>query len=402
MRVRFVRPIDRRSVRRRLARWTGIGLAALLLAAPALRAAEPDPAQTRRIMGQVFAALQRVLPLSLDEERFADPARRTEIQKALHTLARNSGTLAAHGERGGDRGFAFLASSLARDANDIERRYAAGHYRESRFLLQELTETCVACHARLPDERDADLSARFMKEAEIAELPLPERAQLAMATRQFDEALAAQETMFASPDFDVSSIDLLGYLNDYLEVCVRVKGDFDRPARVLEVFAQRPDVRSGLREDVGYWVADLHELGARAPIEGLEAGRALVEEAEARSPHGEQSSLVRYYTASGTLNRFVAGLPAGDPRAAEAYYWLGVIESRVGRSFWVSQTEPYLEAAIRAAPGDPIAERSYTLLEDFVVSGYSGSSGEHVPDDVKAWLEELAALIARAQGEDRS
>jgi hypothetical protein len=388
------------SARRALAAGTALVLG--LAAAPALRAAEPDPAQTRRIMGEVFAALQQVLPASFDEQRFADPARRAEIQKALDTLARHSGTLAAHGSLGDDRGFSFLASSLARDANEIERRYAAGRYQESRFLLHELTETCVACHSRLPDEEDANLSSRFMKEAEIAALPLPERAQLAMATRQFDEALTVQETMFTSPDFDAGSIDLLGNLDDYLEVCLRVKGDFARPARTLEVFAQRPDVRAGLREDVGVWVVDLNELGARAPIEGLEAGRALVQKAEERAPHGERSSLVLYHTASGTLNRFVAGLPEDDPRAAEAYYWLGVVESRIGRSFWVSQTEPYLEAAIRAAPGDPIAERSYALLEEFVVASYSGSSGEHVPEDVKAWLEELSTLIARAQGEDRS
>jgi tetratricopeptide (TPR) repeat protein len=374
---------------------------ALLAAAP-IRAEEPNPAQTREIMREVFVALQRVLPASLDERRFADPALRPEILAALKTLSRHAERLAVHGS-GGGASFVFLSGSLAREAREIERRYAAGRFREAQFELHEFTENCVACHSRLPDQKDAELSSRFMDQAEIDALPLPERAQLAMATRQFERALAAHEAMLTSPEFDVSSIDLLGYLDDYLEVCVRVKNDFERPARALEAFAKRGGVRQGVRDDVKHWVADLRELRARGPIEGLAAGRRLVEEAERASQRLEaRALLVRYQAASGTLHRFVASLPERDPRAAEAYYWLGVIESRVGRSFWLSQTEPYLEAAIRLAPGDPLAEKAYTLLEEFVVSGYTGSSGDHIPEDVKAWLDDLARLIATTKGRKTS
>ena len=106
--------------------------------------------------------------------------------------------------------------------------------------------------------------------------------------------------------------------------------------------------------------------------------------------------------ASGALHRYVASQTDGGPSTAEAYYWLGVIESRIGRSFWLSQTEPYYEAAIRLAPGEPIAKQAYANLEEFVVGGYTGSSGEHVPPDVKAWLGELERLVRTTQAEDRS
>jgi hypothetical protein len=375
-------------------------LVCVVACAASVQAAEPDTAQTRRIMGEVFDALHRLLPASLDKERFADESLRPELREALGTLARNAGSLAEHGSSG-TGSFAFLSRTRARDANEIERRFASGRYEEARFLLHELTEDCVACHSRLPDPRDAPLSARFMDEAEIAALPLPEQARLAMATRQFERALTAQEAMLASPDFDAGSIDLLGELDDYLEVCLRVKGDFERPARALEAFARRDDVRPMLRDELRHWVSDLGELGARAPIEGFEAGRELVREAEAKAAGRETRTLhVRYHAASGTLHRYVSSLPAGDRRAAEAYYWLGVSASRVGRSFWLSETEPFLEAAIRLAPGDPIAREAYVLLEDFVIGGYTGSSGEHVPPDIKAWLEELSALILAASDED--
>ena len=370
--------------------------AGALLGAP-LHAAEPDANETRRIMREVFNALQHVLPLSLDEQRFADPAQRDAIRKSLGVLSRNAGKLSGHGS-GHGQSFEFLSGSLAREAAEIERRFAAGRFREAQFELLEFTENCVACHSRLPDPEDAQIAARFMDDAQVAALPLPERAQLAMATRQFERALAAQEAMLSSREFDIGSIDLLGYLDDYLEVCVRVKRDFARPARALEVFARRPDLRASLRSDVSQWVTDLRAFGAGAPVEGLEAGRKLAQEAEAASAkHGEHALLVRFEVASGALLRYVASLPDGDPRAAEAYYWLGVIESRVGRSFWLSQTEPYLEAAIRLAPGGPFAPKAYARLEEFVVGGYTGSSGEHVPSDVAAHLAELEQLVAKSR-----
>jgi hypothetical protein len=370
-----------------------VAAAAALLGAVPLRAVEPDVNQTRQIMHEVFGALKDVLPLSLDERRFADPAHRAAIRASLAILSRNAAKLRGHGA-GHGQSFEFLSASLAREAAEIERRFAAGRFPEAQFELHEFTENCVACHSRLPDADDARLSARFMDDAQIAALPLPERAQLGMATRQFERALAAQEAMLTSPAFDIGSIDLVSYLDDYIEVCVRVKRDFERPARALEAFAKRPDLRANLRSEVQQWVTDLRAFGARAPVEGLAAGRQLAQETEAASAGGrEHALLVRFEVASGALLRTVASLPDGDPRAAEAYYWLGVIESRVGRSFWLSQTEPYLEAAIRLAPGGPFAARAYSLLEEFVVGGYTGSSGEHVPPDVKAHLAELEHLV---------
>jgi hypothetical protein len=381
--------VGRRSARTLMVLW-------IALATLPVGAAEPDIAQTRAIMREVFGALKQVLPLSLDEKRFADPGRRAEIQRSLGILARNASRLSHHG-RGHGQGFEFLSSSLARDAAEIERHYRAGRFREAQFELHAFTENCVACHSRLPDPHDAALSSHFMDETEIAALPLPERATLAMATRQFDRALATHEAMLTAPEFDVNSLDLIGYLDDYIEVNVRVKRDFERPARALAPFAQRPDLRAGLRSDLNQWVTDLKTYQSALPVEGFEAGRQLAKETEAASGKGgEHALLVRYEVASGALLRYLASLPDGDPHAAEAYYWLGVIESRVGRSFWLSQTEPYLEAAIRTSPpGDPVAPKAYALLEEFLVGAYTGSSGEHVPPDVKARLAELKRLAAQ-------
>jgi len=361
--------------------------------APEARQKTPPPEEVRAIMGEVFAALRQVLPASLDEERFSDPARRGEIQAALSTLARHADALSVH-RAARDPGFAFLSGSLARDAREIEGRYASGRFQEAAFSLQQMTEDCVACHSRLPSD-DSELSERFLADVRIEALPLPERARLAMATRNFDAGLEAHEAMLASPEVDPAYLDLDGHLHDYLEIALRVRRDFERPARALEGFAARKDLPAALRSDVKGWIEDLGRPALRE-LSGFEDARSAVEEAEAGGLDA-RTLLVRYVCASGAFHRQLEAGSAANARGAETYYWLGVIESRVGRSFWLSQTEPYLEAAIRLDPGGPRAEAAFERLEEFVVSGYSGSGGEQVPPEVQSWLDELSFLIDAAR-----
>jgi hypothetical protein len=48
-------------------------------------------------------------------------------------------------------------------------------------------------------------------------------------------------------------------------------------------------------------------------------------------------------------------------------------------------------------PKQDYADDAFALLEEFLVSGYTGSSGTHVPPDVVQRLEELDELMKRAR-----
>jgi hypothetical protein len=372
-------------------------LAAALLGAAPAGAAERD-AEWRATMDEIFAAMQRVLPISLDDERFADPQEREAIRAALARLAANAGRLEQHAA-GREAGLSHLSRSLARDARDIQRRFEAGKTPEARFLLHELTSTCVACHSRLPSDRRFPLGERFVDETVVAVLPLDERARYETATRQFDRALATHEALFADPQTSPADVSLLGYVDDYLEIAIRVKGDPPRARRTLETFAAREDLSPALRADVRSWIGSLRELEKRTPEAGaLAEALALMDAAQdtQRFPD-DRKALVYYVAASAVLHRLVASDAPDALERARAYYLLGVIESRVGRSLWLSQAEVYLESSIRLAPGAPFAPDAFELLSSVVLSGWTGSSGVHVPADVQDRLDELAGLLEAAQ-----
>lgn len=348
-----------------------------------------SPQATRHEMARIYSAMAFLLPRSLDERRFEDPQEAAAIRSALDVLDRSSSALAQHGASD-DASFAHLSHSLAIDARDIRIRYAEGHHREARYLIQSLTETCVACHSRLPSG-SAPRSDAFVREASRLDLDLAERAKLAYATRQFDVAADLYEELLASPDVPANDIDLNGHLADYLELEIRVERDLERPAAALERFRRRGDLSPALRADVEHWIAALHRLSLREPSGSpLDDAQVLIgDDQHMEVDEGRQVELLE---ASGVLHRALATGALDAHQRARAYYLLGVVETRIGRSYWLSQAEAYLETAIRLAPGDPIAKQAYALLDEYLVAGYSGSGGTHVPPDLDAKLAQLRRI----------
>ena len=372
-------------------------LAGLMLFGPAIANAENDDS-THTIMYRFMTALQVALPSSFDEAGFKSPDRRAEILAALEELANNSENLERH-SASSDAGPTSLSHSLAADAREVHRRYADGRFEQSRFLLHNMTDLCVACHSRLPDEEARSLGSTLVSDETIAKLPLDQRAQYEIATRQFDRALVTFETWFADPAVSPDDVDLTGEFEDYLEVSLRVRQDPQRAIDTFEKLLERDDVPERVRLNVETWIASLDALKAGQPQLGpIEHARAwMMSTGAAEVARDERSALVAAIAASGILHRYVAAQTEMSPELGYAYYLMGVIEADIGRSFWASQTEHFLETAIQIGPGEPYAEPAFELLEAFVVTGYTGSGGERVPADVRERLAQLRASIDRAR-----
>jgi hypothetical protein len=351
-----------------------------------------DRGATRALMDRIYASMEVLLPLSADPERLADPAKQPLVRDALARLAANADTLAAHaGTR--DAEAVYLGRAIAHDAREAARFHAEGRMDGAAFYLQQTTANCVACHSRLPHPGDASISAGFVRDATLAGLPPLARARLLVATRRFTEALAAYETAFADPK--LHPIDMGAAWVDYLVVSLRGLGDFARPIPVLERLAARPDAWANLREDAHTWAAALPSLAPTARMADLAKARTLVEQAKKRTRFpDDQRALVAYVAASGILHRHLAAAPARSATLGDTYYLLGACELHIHGDYWTSQADFFLESAIRAAPHTAVAREAYALLEQATLFAHTGSSGEHVPADVRRRLAELRDLAS--------
>jgi hypothetical protein len=373
-------------------------LAVLLLAGDPVRAAEGSPAKSdagpRAEMHRVFEAVAHLLPLGLDEKAWADPANRASIQKWLDQLATRTLALERHAERR-DIGFRNLSRSLSADVQETRDRFRSGRYDESRFFMLTLTGNCVACHARLSSARDFPMAERLTAEIDFESLSAHEQTQILIATRRFSDALDVWETTFAGSELTPGQLDLGGYLLDYLTVAVRVMDDPKRARATLVKLDKRPDMPRYLHRHLVSWIAALDVVdGMKETDDPLGMSRRLVLDGAGQTgiPMGREETLYDL-VASGLLLQFIDANEASQVEIAEAFYLLGLVESRTIDSYWVPQAEFHLEAAIRLAPDAPFAVQAYAILEEYVIVGYGGASGNDLPADVWAKLNELRTLI---------
>ena len=381
-------------------------LGAVVLALGAARPAAGEGASgkakseaPRATMHRVFDALATLLPASLDPDRFGDPAQRDAIQLAFEGLASATADLARHGESR-DAGFAALSRTLAEDADLAADRFARGRIEEAAFQVQQLTQRCVGCHSRLPSAREFPLADRLLGRVEIRELAPEDRARLYVATRRFDGALGAWEAMFVDPAVPPVALEQGGQLVDYLTVAIRVAGALDRAERALRTLAARGDTPRYLRSRLTGWADALLELRAPAPpLSRLERGAALAARAQSLTdfPTAHDGLVLDLY-ASALLHqeveqRAAASGAAGDPDLSRAFWLLGVIEDRTVYSYWLPQTEAYMEAALRAAPRGPVARRAYERIEEILFLDYGALRLEDLPEEARTRLAGLARLM---------
>jgi len=358
-------------------------------------------AAVRDSMRKIFESMRILLPASVDGEAFRDPAQADELRQALRQLADEAGAVAQHvGKR--ERGSRYLGRSLQREARQAESLFSQGITESAQFSVLQMAEYCVECHSRSRIPEDSALSKGFVSEETFGQLGPEEKARLQFALREFDAGLDTLDKLFVSDE--ISGAELLGAITNYLVVSVRLKQDYDRATRALQNVAARPDLWTYLRLDVERWIAALAELrdfSKGKQTTALEQATEILDRSrEAIRFPSDRQALVHYVVASELLQRFVES-EAKPKDKARAYYLLGLVESRIGRSYWLALPDFYLESAIMLDPAGDSALQAYAMIEEetlFLYSYDEETDRAELPLEVESRLADLRRRIERARG----
>jgi hypothetical protein len=370
----------------------GLGLAAVGLCATVARSQQTRPATTQAAMRGIFVVLSKVYAYSFDATAFADKKNRGDILVQLEALAKNADELQAHGG-GLDPSFDLARRSIARDAHEALDDFTGHNYIGARFILNRITDNCVTCHTKLPVERPFGPGKEFLDSIDLAKLPLTVRANLQIAARQFPDAQKTYEDVLADPKMTADDLAAFDVFENYFRVSLGPMNDTKRPAETLKRFAQRSDMPVSLKANVRAWIQSLESLKLGAPDgEEIAAARRMVADAQAgTTARSDRSRMVDFAGAITLVHRYLREGAHGDAEVAEAYYLLGVSESYVSRSDWLSETDYLLEKSIRTAPKSDVAKMALAFLEDYHRSGYVVPARE-VPAEMQTNIEELRKL----------
>ena len=371
-------------------------LIAYLLPVPTASAQPSDP-KTLAIMDSIFDSIRTLLPLSFDPVKFQAKKNNKLIGDNLDKMAAAATKLDSHG-KSLEPGFRYMSSLFAADVNQIRDSFKTGRFDGARFYLHNIVERCVECHSKLESKQNFPRSGDFFKNVDTKALPILELARLQVATRQFDSALDTYEKFFLSP----SAAREIGFghdvFTDYLKISLRVKRDFSRPAKAFEAFLKRTDVPAYLMDMVKVWNEDLAKISVNNMLDkqDLDTAKKAIDFAKSRMDYPtDRSGLVYYTLASAILQTTVKDLQRPEIERAEAYYYLGITELMLTNSLWASGSQPYFESAIRMAPTAAFAPSAYAIIEEQVYLAFTGSSGAHVPEDLRKWLEELKKFMEK-------
>lgn len=357
----------------------------------------PAEQKIKTAMSTIYGALAPIFPLSLSQDDFQSPKNAKTISSNLKLLSKQAATLEDHGDNIKDAGFAFIGKSLATDARAAYERYQNERFDQSQFLVRNMVENCIACHSRTKSTSDSTLTAGFLKSVDTSKLDLREQALLQIATRQFEKAQKSYETFFLSPETFSGQVVFLTPMVEYLTVSIRVKRDPIHAAKHLSAILDAKQLPALVRRDMTYWIKALNEFQNFMTVRGsrLRAARQIIQQAKTLMEYPmDRSGLVHYLVSSSLLLDHLEQNIDKPADRAETYYLLGTTELLISRSYWLSQTDKYLEAAIRTAPKSKHARKAYALLEHNTYLEYSGNSGRPLPDYIKARLEALKALIS--------
>jgi hypothetical protein len=368
-----------------------VALSTLLVAVAvhAGNAKNADPELSAR-MAVIVNSLRFVLPHAGSAERLAASVDDPSVSNALQVISAEAEMLSGHLLKA-DPTLRHQGRALASDARAAKRQYDRELYSNARLTIEQLTDRCFSCHARLPSG-DSQLARVLVDFSELKDLSNAELARVKVATRRFDSALSSFEKHFDNRKLDVNKMD--AEWRDYLSVAIAVKQDPARALRALDTFAKRGQMNPTTKLEVAAWRAALEKLKKAQPSPTLAAARAWVKEGEevADNP-ADRRALVHWIAASSALHRYLDAQDTGarSRALAEAFLLTVRTDYRVQQSYPVALAEDYLEAAIRAAPKSKTAKSAYSTLEQVSKAAHADDQGK-IPDDVTARLKELARL----------
>jgi len=352
-----------------------------------LAATAYDAPGMRDAMRSVFASMRVLLELTATPADMREPVNQRAMLEAAQEIADQAALVSEHAPR--DE-VSFLAGSLDRYAMWIRRSIEWGRDDTTQRLVHDAVDVCIACHTRLPSRDDSPLAEDFLHSSRMQDLPDRTRAQLAIATRRFDDALQTLERLLAE---DIDSERFEETVHRYLVVAVRVKRDPGRAKRYLATLSLRNGLDPGRLARLETWIGALQRLElAPPPVGDMDTARALVRQAEARRAAGLGDPLVDYIAASRVLYEFLDSDRGDVADGAEAYYLLGLSQYRIEEDSWLPQAELYLEKAIRTAPGSVHARRALALLRERIDRSFPAQGGG-IPDDVVRHLQMLQEMV---------
>lgn len=268
-----------------------------------------------------------------------------------------------------------------------------------RNLVHGIASACAGCHTQ--DDKSQVLS--FGKLSPNTDDPL-QRARFSYITRDYATALSLYDDWLDVQPRLAYTGPVLDALEGELTIYAQVYRD---PERAIKGLKKRLSRSSGsmskqVRQDIQSWIKGF-DIIRKAKLKSMNLTYAELEKYAQKYilPHAgsvsatEEQDKIAYLWLRGLLHEYVQSHPA-DEHMADLLYWLAMVDRVLEYNFYYSLADLYLKECIVRYPTSDAAESCFDEYERYVEFAYSGSSGEHVPVEVRDELARLREILDAA------
>ena len=361
---------------------------------------EPVPIkQEKAFSSQMQTMAQEVhqlLPYLYDREAFQAPANRARVEASLDNFANASHQVEMKS------GQAILGdpllvertlSHLRDDLNRARNSYHEGQFEFARAVAKSSLNNCFQCHSVTPPGHSASWDLDAVSGLKLAPL---EKADLLVATRKYDRALAFIEELLKDPEFQVNhAFEFESLLRRYLALVIRVQVDPDRARRELDRVLEKAELPRYVSDQITAWRASL-KTWSKEPKRVVRSPRDLFAQVAATfkraaaAQHFEKDHAgdVEYLRATAILHNNLKLLTQAADQARALYLLGRAYEVMDDLGAW-NLHESYYEACLLKEPKGALAQTCYDRLEASLYMGFSGSAGTHLPTEERDRLTRL-------------
>lgn len=351
----------------------------------------------RKKMQELYRILVEITTDTSSEKRFNAPENRSRIEKNAKRLMDQAHELAKKGASPDSDPTIQMVGGLFQD--ETKRAYWAlksGNRSYARGILNQVGSYCVACHTR---NQSGPSFSSLPLEPVAKGLTSVEQGRFYAATRQYDRALDAFLKVVDDPQAPAQRpLEWEQAIRSGLSIAVRVKKSPDQAQALVERTIGSNKAPYYLKQDALKWKESIAQWRAELPKramteEGLrlEAMELIAKAREMQRYPMDHSADILYLRATATLHELLQKAPDGR-YAQEALFMSGLCYDVLRPLNLDELHDVYFESCIRKVPHTETAELCYRRYEQSTYEGYTGSSGTHIPDEMKQKLESLEAL----------
>lgn len=295
-----------------------------------------------------------------------------------------------------DPSLMFIAGRFSEDSKFAYMAVKRGQIDYAKNYLRTITSYCIACHTR---HESGPQFPTFPLNPKTEKLNQSEKAELYIATRQFDKGLAEYQNLIKNEEFAKQQpFQWQKPLRRALAVAVRVKNDPKLAAEIIDSALGMKNLPEFQRANLVSWKSAVETWKKEPRMERyLESGIFSQLKKMMRAARGGQtfrldhSTEIEYLRAS-SLAHDLLRIAKNPKIKAEALFSIGMANEVIENPMFWTMHDLWYEGCIRQLPHSSLAERCYQRLEESIYFGYSGSSGTHIPEEVQKLLQEMKIL----------